>query len=109
MNKELENMKDKEAQDEWDINRNSTIGNEKKSKADEMFRKLGYEKETIYYHLEVMEIQYIRKNDKWASNIIFNLENKTFLVYYGEREAGNITIELLQAINTKVKELGWNE
>lgn len=69
------------------------------SKADMMFEKLGYEK----YN----EFVYIKIKDKGIV-IEFDQEEKTFRKdFYGE--IGEITMQELQAINKKVKELGWNE
>lgn len=77
--------------------------------ADELFENMGYEKTNIYYHSKIIEIDYLRQNDKWASNVCFCLRDKPSLyVYYGEeKSAGHITMDILQAINEKVKELGW--
>ena len=79
------------------------------SKADELFDKMKYERTNTYYHSQIVEIDYSRKDDKWASNVRFCLRDKPSLyVYYGEeKSAGHITMEILQAINEKVKELGW--
>ena len=75
--------------------------------ADEMFESMGYEKTNKYYHSKIIEIDYSRQNDKWASNVCFCLRDKPSLyVYYGEeKDAGHITMNILQAINEKVKEL----
>lgn len=75
--------------------------------ADELFENMGYEKTNIYYHSKIFEIDYSRKDDKWASNVCFFLRDKPSLyVYYGEeKSAGHITMDILQAINEKVKEL----
>ena len=79
------------------------------SKADEMFEKLGYEKQEIYYNSNIDTIKYIRPG-KYSSNAEFRYNGKTVVVYFGENnKAGNITMDILQAINEKVKELGWNE
>lgn len=79
------------------------------SEADELFDKMKYERTNRYYHSQIVEIDYSRKDDKWASNVRFCLRDKPSLyVYYGEeKSAGHITMEILQAINEKVKELGW--
>jgi len=63
----------------------------------------------VYYNHEIDEIIYEHKGE-YSSNIIFRVRNKAFKVYYGkENKAGNITIDIFQAINAKVKELGWVE
>lgn len=74
--------------------------------ADEMFEKMGYEKEFTYYNDNETYIAYTRKSE-YASNIEFNLINKTIIVYYKDKKAANITIDLLKVINKKVEELGW--
>lgn len=69
------------------------------SKADKIFDELGYKR---YDYLE--HIDYYNEQDE---KIISFRNNKTvvaFNVYDGFEE---ITIEELQAINEKVKELGW--
>lgn len=75
------------------------------SKADEMFEKLGYEKiETFNGYLYT---------DETGFNIkITNM--KRIDLYYDEdvevyENLMQLTFEELQAINEKVKELGWNE
>ena len=72
------------------------------SKADEMFEKLGYEKDDNYlahldYRKSTIEKVISFRNDNTIG--VFN--------YYDNFEP--ITMQELQAINEKVKELGWNE
>ena len=72
------------------------------SKADEMFEKLGYKKSSDdKYSIEYRKINYENlyeinfwKSDKTVSKNRF-------------RDMGYITMPELQAINEKVKELGW--
>ena len=75
------------------------------SKANEMFEELGYEKiETNDGFFN--EIKYTR-NNKYSTDIIFDLKHNVIAF---SREEGNkhaIIINALQAINEKVKELGW--
>jgi len=67
------------------------------SKADEKFKKLGYK-------IEIEdEISFTLGNRERADYITFMKETKTLML------SANITIQELQAINEKVKELGWNE
>ena len=68
------------------------------SKADKMFKELGYEnvRETEYW------IVYKGKE----KDIDFNKKYKTIEVENG-MESKKITIQELQAINEKCKELGW--
>ena len=78
------------------------------SKADEMFEKLGYEK--------------IKETDCWISykNKLYIISFEKHLIEIFIESIGDtcspelncisiVTIETLQAINEKVKELGWNE
>ena len=71
------------------------------SKADEMFEKLGYKKEEHHYHCG-NTIDY--ENLENGTAIDFMLENKWVKVWHI-----TISMQELQAINEKVKELGWEE
>lgn len=75
------------------------------SKVDKMFKELGYEviensNTTLNYEKEGL---YMDKE------IIFELLDKSISTGYGTGECCHITMQELQAINEKVKELGWNE
>lgn len=75
------------------------------TKADKMFEELGYEvivnsNTTLNYEKEEL---YMDKE------IIFELLDKSISAGYGTGECCHITMQELQAINEKVKELGWNE
>lgn len=76
------------------------------SKADEMFEKLGYRKDIdVSYGL----IRY-NKDDKYF--IRFVIEDKVVevnSVVDNEIHVLSMDMKLLQVINEKVKELGWNE
>lgn len=69
------------------------------SKADEMFEKLGYRK------LQVIGLQECAYSNGKGKEIIFNKMKRFGL--YGMYQW--LSLEELQAINEKVKELGWNE
>ena len=75
------------------------------SKADEMFEKLGYkmnEEETI--------VTYFRRGAFVDGYIKFDLADKVVCAEMGyNHESKDIEMQELQAINEKVKELGWNE
>lgn len=71
--------------------------------ADEMFENLGYEKKKI--HLDVLF--YKSKTD--YAEITFDLRDRTITVSNDDNEAIYFDMKELQAINEKVKELGWNE
>ena len=69
------------------------------SKADEMFEKLGYCKQNFLEHTDYY-------NEEWETIISFN-DDKSFVsldIYDGYAK---ITMQELQAINEKVKELQW--
>lgn len=67
------------------------------SKTDEIFKKLGYKRYNEYV--------FIKKCDRGIV-IEFDKKDKTFQKdFYGE--IGAITMQELQAINEKVKEMGW--
>lgn len=72
--------------------------------ADEMFYELGYIKDInddyeIEYRRSNIYINFNRTNKKFSKGIEYDY-------YYGVKQ---ITMQELQAINKKVKELGWNE
>ncbi|MCI8470376.1 MAG: hypothetical protein HFJ35_02630 [Clostridia bacterium] len=71
------------------------------SKADEMFKELGYKKN----HTQLGDIEYYKDDD----NVIY-----FYLAYKKFNKSGEydgmcdyITMQELQVINEKVKELGW--
>ena len=77
------------------------------NRADKMFEELGYEKQEIYYNSDIDTIRYYR-DDEDSSNVEFRFNVKTIVAYYGKQNgAGNVTMDILQAINEKCKELGW--
>lgn len=72
------------------------------SEADEMFEKLGYIKESdYYYHSKEEAIKH--------KHIRFMRQTKEFIVESKLRFSYEVTLQELQAINEKVKELGWYE
>ena len=73
------------------------------SEADEMFKELGYEiliNNNLY-------IQYEFEGIYMDNEIKFDLKGKTILKEYSCGESREITMQELQAINEKCKELGW--
>lgn len=70
--------------------------------ADELFKGLGYKKqyknEDIYYYMDV---------DLKDNYIVFETGYKSFAKISCYHDAGDITMQELQAINKKVEELGW--
>ena len=84
------------------------------SKADEMFEKLGYVKDKEMENMYCMIIN----SSKKQKNISFDDVAKDFVTVCSTKydEYGNLiinqivlSIKELQAMNEKVKELGWNE
>ena len=73
------------------------------SKADGMFEELGYEK-IIESNVR---IDYEKEGQFFDKEIVFGLIDKIICVELGTGESANINMQELQAINEKVKELGW--
>ena len=70
------------------------------TKADEMFKKLGYLKESdYYYHSKETEVK--------KKHIKFYVNTKEVIVESKLNFSYEITMQELQAINEKCKELGW--
>ena len=67
------------------------------SKADTMFEELNYYKDEGLY-----EIQYISRDNQ----ITFNKRNNTIVIYSDDYD-DKFNMQELQAINEKVKEIGW--
>ena len=84
-------------------------------KADMMFEKLGYEKEEGLEGFDLTYIKYTKKvwKDEYQ-DIVFDLEHNLLNTKKENRQfyrtvTSILTMQELQAINEKVKELGWNE
>ncbi|MEE1142887.1 MAG: hypothetical protein U0L22_04560 [Bacteroidales bacterium] len=82
------------------------------SNADKMFKELGYKKITknFYNYLEYTK----QENEELQLVISFNGQSKTFMCamyQFGEKRSRGMatTMQELQAINEKVKELGWGK
>ena len=73
------------------------------SKADDMFKELGYEIlfEDNHY------IQYEFEGIYMDNEIKIDKKGKTILKEYSSGDSQEITMQELKAINEKVKELGW--
>ena len=81
------------------------------SKADKMFKKLGYElnRKPSCQNYELFYVKGAENEDDPYEYIIFH-KNKIITTVCNDRTwTVAITIELLQAINEKCKELGWLE
>ena len=73
------------------------------SNADKMFKELGYTEDESYNL-----ISYEKDEGQHLYTIVFDTANKTF--YKGSTcQDDAILMQELQAINEKVKELGWNK
>lgn len=74
------------------------------SKADEMLYKLNYTRRIIVQDKEeILRQRYLNGN---SEEISFDITNKVINI---STEGNQLNIQELQAINEKVKELGWNE
>ena len=73
------------------------------SKADEMFGKLGYVK--IRDDERFIKYKKFYKND----NIVMDKETKDFIKNFDSEYWEAVTMEELQAINEKCREMGWIE
>ena len=75
--------------------------------ADEMFEELGYKLVTELDHT----LEYKKQLENYSKFIKFDLLDKEFTTfnYVVTDIQSYITMQELQAINEKVKELGWNE
>ena len=88
-----------------DCIREDSIETDKEETADEMFEKLGYEKD-IGEDFGVVRYKHIKED----FYIRFYIEDRTFdfnKIIKNEIFPLEIDYKLLQAINKKVKELGW--
>ena len=74
--------------------------------ADEMLKQNGF------YNCSIEELKYRKETRQWRENgyleITFN-EDKTLDISFNDSLPVFITVQELQAINEKVKELKWNE
>ena len=81
----------------------------KKSKADEMFEELGYR---VYSNNGFNLFEYVKHYElRPAKHIKFEIDKTVTIAQENEKELAvrseNITMEELQAIRLKCKELGW--
>ena len=73
------------------------------SEADKMFDELGYVK-IIENNIKIL---YEKEGRFWDKEISFDLIDRQIRVEMGAGDSEPITMQELQAINIKVKELGW--
>jgi len=80
-------------------------------KAKKMFEEINLGYIECKYKGNVVEISYLDKEDKWSSQVEFNLERKSYKVFFIDNEnnkcSGVIDLKLHQAIQQQIKELGW--
>ena len=76
------------------------------SKADEMFEKLGYEKIEVHDEITGTFLMYDKIVNKEKRRISF-FKNRTIQCSKSYLYVAKIDMQELQAINEKVKELGW--
>lgn len=69
-------------------------------KTDKMFKELGYEKQKDYFGL-------VYRNKNNYAEITFDLYDETICASINDGESVYLSMQELQAINQKCKELGW--
>ena len=70
--------------------------------AKEMFEKLGFNyRKELYKNDEIIEIQFNNNSGTWITI------SKTKIEYVEEHNKRELPINLLQAINKQIEELGW--
>ena len=83
------------------------------SKADELFKELGYKKNEDKYRIEYCMMQDFTHFRVIKKIYFYKIEKDICMEQWNVTEgiqiSMNITMQELQAINEKVKELGWNE
>ena len=79
--------------------------------ADEMFKKLDFDCYIKGKHIEYLKVEYVsdydydgEKDYEKIINIYFFIDRKEITIM-----GHFLTLEVLQAINKKVEELGWNK
>lgn len=74
--------------------------------AKEMFKKYGLEYSTNTYDGELVQIIY-KNNEKFSPQVVFNIFNRSYKVYFNEGLASNVNIYLHKCINKQIEELEW--
>lgn len=74
--------------------------------ADEMFKRMGYEKREVYIESGIVAVIY-EKREKYSTTIEINVKTKEIKAYIGKTKTkvGVINVQLLSAICKKIKEL----
>ena len=75
-------------------------------KAKEMFKEYGLEYNTNTCNGELVQIIY-KNSDKYSPKVEFNIENKSYKVYFNEGLASNVDIYLHKCISKQIEELKW--
>lgn len=74
--------------------------------AKEMFKKYGLEYSTNTCDGELVQIIY-KNNEKFSPQVVFNISNRSYKVYFNEGLASNVNIYLHKCINKQIEELEW--
>lgn len=75
-------------------------------KAKEMFKEYGLEYNTNTCNGELVQIIY-KNNDKYSPQVVFNIANQSYKVYFSEGLASNVDIYLHKCITKQIEELKW--
>lgn len=81
--------------------------------AKEMFEEYNLKQKICRFQRKIIEISYVSKKE-YKPQVIFNLEQKTYRVFYKDfsgysENASVIDMILHKAINKQIEELGWNK
>ena len=76
--------------------------------AREMFEELDLEYHENYYKHEIEQILYT-STDKFTPQVVFNLGNRSYKVFYDTGKSSWTCMKLHKAINKQIEELHWNE
>lgn len=74
--------------------------------AKEMFEKYGLEYNTNTCNGKLVQIIY-KNNDKYSPQVVFNIDNQSYKVYFNEGLASNVDTYLHKCISKQIEELKW--
>lgn len=74
--------------------------------AKEMFKKYGLEYNANTCNGELVEILY-KNNDKYSPQVVFNINNRSYKVFFNVDMASNVDMYLHKCINKQIEELEW--
>ena len=75
-------------------------------KAKEMFKEYGLEYNTSTCNGELVQIIY-KNNDRYSPQVVFNITDRRYKVYFKEGLASNVDIYLHKCIAKQIEELKW--